>query len=175
MSRRLSMNARQAVDEPVSSEIELVLLEITHPQLSAPIRLSTDNTERLSDEPLIYGTRSSWRGAKPDTEPFYWVLAAAVVPGDDEAAPAAAQIVLENLDSEITHLLRSFTDPATIAMAVVLASSPSLIEAEWADLQLTSAEGSASEIILTISREEIENEYFPSGRMTRQRFPGLHQ
>ena len=62
MSRRVSLNARQAQIDPVSAEIDVVLIEITHPDLDAPIRLSTDNTERISDEPLIYGTRSPGAG-----------------------------------------------------------------------------------------------------------------
>lgn len=173
--RRLSLNARQAMDDPASSEVEVVLIEITHDELDAPIRLSTDNTERLSADPLYYGTRSSWRGANPITDPYLWVVASVLLPSDQEDTPAGATLVLDNLDWNIAELLRSFRTPAHFAMAVVLASSPDLAEAEWQDLLLTSAEISAGEILLTISREEIELEYFPAGRMTRRQFPGLHR
>lgn len=173
--RRLSLNARLALDAPASAEIEVVLIEIDHPELDAPIRLSTDNTERLSDEPLYYGTRSTWRGADPDSDPYLWVAASALLPSDLEDQPAAATVALENLDSRMVELLRSFRDPATIHMAVVLASSPSLVEAEWTDLRLVGADITAGEISLQISREEIENEMFPSGRMSRDRFPGMHR
>lgn len=172
--RRLSLNARLAQDAPASSEIHVVLLEITHPALTAPIRLSTDNTERISDEPLVYGTRSTWRGADPAADPFLWVVASALVPSDIEDAPAASTIILENLDSRMAALLRSFTDAASLSMAVVLASSPDLIEAEWTGLQLVSAEVTAGEITLQFSREEVELEPFPLGRLSRERFPGLH-
>lgn len=174
MSRRLSLNARLAHDEQSTAEIEVVLFEVTHPALAAPIRLSTDNAERLSSDPLYYGTRSTWRGANVATEPYLWIVASAVLPDDSEDAPAAAQIVLDDLDAEITELLRSFTTPATVNMAVVLASSPNEIEAEWLDLRLTLSEGNAAEITMSLSREEIELEPFPPGRMTRHKFPGLH-
>lgn len=173
MSRRISLNARAAQQDANSAEIAVVLFEITHPDLEAPIRLSTDNTEKLSEEPLIYGTRSSWRGADPETEPYLWIIASAVLPDDDAEAPAAAQIVLENLDARIVEVLRSFTGQASVAMAVVLASSPNVIEDEYHDMRMTTADGTASEITLSLGREEIELELFPSGRMTRQRFPGL--
>lgn len=173
--RRLSLNARLVQDDQASAEVYVILLQIEHPALPAPIRLSTDNTERLSDDPPVYGTRSRWRGADPATEPFLWTVASALVPSDLEDAPAAATIILENVGSEAVQLLRSFTDLATVHMAVVLASSPDLIEAEWADLRLMSHEISAGEISLQISREEIELEPFPAGRMTRDRFPGLHR
>lgn len=172
--RRLSLNARLAQDAPHSAAIEMALILIEHPELEAPIRLSTDNTERLSTDPLMYGTRSSWRGSNPVTEPFLWIIASSVLPGDAEDAPASAQIALENLDAEMVQLVRSFTDPATISLAVVLAETPDLIEAEWTGLQLVSADITAGEIVLSISRDEVELEPFPPGRMTRLNFPGLH-
>lgn len=172
--RRMSLNARLAQDAPASADIHAVLLEITHPALAAPIRLSTDNTERISDEPLVYGTRSTWRGANPATQPFLWVVASALIPSDLDDAPAASTIILDNLDSRMAETLRSFTDAASLSMAVVLAASPELIEAEWTGLQLLSAEITAGEITLQFSREEIELEPFPMARMSRERFPGLH-
>lgn len=172
--RRVSLNARMMQDELTSDEVYVVLFEIIHPDLPAPIRLSTDNAERIQTDPVIYGTRSAWRGADPLTDPYLWIVASAVLPGDQDDAPAAATIALENLDQDMVRLVRSFTTPATVAMGVVLASSPDLIEAEWTDLMIMSADISAGEIVLAISREEIENEYFPAGRMTRDRFPGLH-
>ncbi len=173
MSRRVSLNARQAQIDPVSAEIEVVLIEITHPELDTPIRLSTDNTERLSDEPLLYGTRSTWRGADPATDPYLWIVASAVLPDDAEDAPAQAQIVLDNLDARMVELLRSFVGQPVVALAVVEAGTPDVVEAEWQDLRLTSADGTSAEIMLSLSRDEIELEPFPSGRMTRQKFPGL--
>lgn len=172
--RLVSLNARLAMEAETSAEIEAVLFCIEHPELPAPVRLSTDNTERLSEEPLIYGTRSTWRGADPETEPYLFLLASALLPSDLEDAPASAQIVLENLESEMVALLRSFLSPPTVHMAVVLASSPDLVEAEWSGLQLLGAEIDAGTITLSLSREEIEGEYWPTGRMTRDRFPGLH-
>lgn len=173
--RRLSLNARMIQDEQSSDEIYVVLFKVTHPDLREPIRLSTDNTERIASEPdVIYGTRSSWGGANPVTEPYLWIIASALVPSDLEDAPAAATVSLENLDREMVTLLRSFSTPAIVAMAVVLASSPDLVEQEWTDLQLVSTDIDAGQIVIAFSREEIELEFFPGGRMTRDRFPGLH-
>ncbi|SLN37944.1 hypothetical protein AQS8620_01415 [Aquimixticola soesokkakensis] len=173
--RRLSLNARMAQDAVATSEIEVILFEINHPDLDAPIRLSTDNAERISSDPLIYGTRSSWRGANPATDPYLFVLASAVLPSDSQDDPGEARIVLDVLDAAYAEVLRSFTDLATIHIAGVLASSPDLIEEEVLDLQLSVAEIADTEISLTLSREEIELEYYPPGRMTRAKFPGLHQ
>ena len=172
--RLVSLNARQMLAAEASDEIEVLLFSIEHPDLEAPIRLSSDNTERLSEDPLLYCTRSTWRDADPETEPYLFLMVSAVLPSDLDDAPASAQFVLENLDSEMVTLLRSFQAPPTVHMAVVLASSPDLVEAEWTGLKLTAAEIDAGSITLSLSREEIEGEYWPTGRMTRLRFPGLH-
>ncbi|MEM5477177.1 hypothetical protein [Pacificibacter sp. AS14] len=172
--RRLSLNARAAQDAVASAEIEVILFEINHPSLDAPIRLSTDNTERLSTEPLIYGTRSTWRDADPAAEPFMWVVASAILPSDSQDDAGEAQIVLDVLDAQYAELLLSFTDLATFHMAVVLASAPDVIELEELDLSLTVAEIADTEISLTLSRQDIELEFYPAGRMTRTKFPGLH-
>ena len=172
--RRVSLNARLVQDAEASAEIYVALIEITHPELSAPLRLSTDNADRISLEPLVYGTRSTWRN-NISTDPFLWVIASAVLPSDLDDAPASATIILENLDRRMGELVRSFTSPATFHIAVVLASSPDFIEAEYTDLLLTSSEITSGEISLSISREEIELYFVPAGRMTSRTFPGMHR
>ena len=170
--RRLSLNARMAQDAVASGEIEVVLFLIEHPELSAPIRLSTDNAVRISVDPEVYGTVSTWRGGSA-ADPYLWIIASAVLPGDAEDAPAQATLVLEILDAGMVELIRSFTSPATVSMAVVEASSADQVEAEWSGLQIVSAE-IGGEIVLALSRDEIELEPFPAGRMTKHVFPGLH-
>jgi hypothetical protein len=169
------MNARTGHDAASSAEVEVALFVIEHDSLDAPIRLSTDPTTRLSDEPLIYGTRSGWDGADPKIEPYLFVLASAELPSDLDDVPAAATMVLENVDNDIAKLLRSFTDRPTVHMAVVLASSPDLVELEFRNLKIISAEGDAGEVSLAISRAPIEEESVPMDRFTKDRFPGLHR
>ncbi len=171
--RRVSLNARLAQDAQATDDVYVALIEIAHPSLDEPIRLSTDNTERLSTDPLYYGTRSNWRGANPLTQPYLWVVASALLPSDQDDAPATGTLILDNLDADLVRAVRSITDLASISLAVVMASTPSLIEAEFTDLQIRSADIDAAEISLAFSREEIELEHFPSGRMSRNRFPGL--
>lgn len=171
--RRVSLNARDSFNAQSSAEVEVALFHIEHDDLEAPVRLSTDPTVRLSEDPLYYGTRSSWYNSDPDTEPFLFVLAATDLPSDLEDVPAAATIVLENIDIQIAKVLRSFTDRARVSMAVVLSSAPDVVEIEYRGLSLMSANGTAAEITLEISREPIEDEQVPMDRFTKQRFPGL--
>ncbi|WP_029061331.1 hypothetical protein [Labrenzia sp. DG1229] len=173
--RRVSFNQRISFEEHSTDEVEVMLFHIEHPEISEPVRLSTDPGERLSVDPLAYGTRSTFNGANPVTQPYFFVLVSADLPSDQEDAPAEAAIVLENVTKGIADELQSVTTQATVHMAIVLASSPNLIEAEFRNLKLVRAEGDASEITLSFSRQPIEEESFPAARMTKQRFPGLHR
>lgn len=176
MSRKVSLNARLAHDAVGSKEVEVVLVEITHPETEQVVRLSTDPTDRISYEPLAYGTRSTWRGADPedDDEAYLFVLMSVLVPDDQEDSPPVARFVLEAVDNRIAEVLRSTTQRATVNMALVLASTPDAVEQEWLNFRLVSAEGDAGTITLSVSRDPVTAEPWPAGRMTRQRFPGLH-
>lgn len=175
MPRRVSLNARKAYEAQSSKEVEVVLITIEHDELDEPVRLSTDPTERLSEDPLIYCTRSSLMDADPETEPYLFLLAEVELPSDLEDAPAEARLILANLDASISNLLRSFLTPARVSVAVVLSTSPDLAEVLFTGLLLTGADGDASEISLTITRLPIEDESWPKDRMTKERFPGLHR
>ena len=170
---RISLNARAAFDAETTDETDIALFVFEHVSLDAPLRLSTDPTERLSEDPLSYGTRSTWDGADPVNDPYLFVLMSAEMPGDQEDAPAAATLVLENVDNDIAALLRSFTDMATVHMAYVVASSLNHADVEYRGLKLLSADGDAAEVRLTIGRRPIEDETFPTDRVTRDRFPGV--
>jgi len=176
MSRSISLNARAALDASGSQEVEVILFQITHPETSQIIRLSTDPTERISYSPLSYGTRSTWLGADPedDDEAFLFILMSALIPDDQDDAPPAARIVLEAVDNEIAAVLRSTTQRANVSMAMVLASSPDIIEDQWLNFKLVSVEGTADSITLNLTRDPLTAEPWPAGRMTRERFPGLH-
>lgn len=171
--RQVSLNARTAHDAATTAEVEVILFMFDHPSLAAPIRLSTDPTERISTDPLIYGTRSSWMGADPATEPFLFVLASATLPGDLEEGTSAAEITLDNVDAGIAETLSSITDRAAAHVAAVMASTPDLAEVEYRDLRLIESNVDAGTVTLQLSRIPIEEESVPMDRFTKQRFPGM--
>ncbi len=168
---RRSLNARAALDAQSSAEVEVVLIYLDHPTFGAPVRVSSDPTVRLSHDPIMYGTRSAWIDGK--AEPYYFSGAHLAMPGDQDDAPAAAQITLDAFDAGIVTALRGFSDYATAHLAVVLASSPDVIEEEWRDLKLVGVTYSAGNVTLQLSRDPIENDGVPMDNVTPQRFPGL--
>jgi hypothetical protein len=171
--REVSLTMRASQDAASDDEVELILFVFDHPTLDAPIRLSTDPTERISAEPLMYGTRSSWQGADPETEPYLFVLASALVPTDTEDGPGPGELILDAVDVGIAETLRSITNRATVHLAVTLASEPDNPSAEHTNLRLMSAGGDAERITLQVSRQPIEDETVPMDRFTKSAFPGL--
>lgn len=174
--RRVSLNARVAQEDQTTDEVDVVLIAIEHPALADTVRLSTDPTECLSIDPLAYGTRSTWRAtdAPQGRATYQFVLLDVMLPADQDDAPHSAELVVELHDNDLARALRMTSDPARVDMAVVLASSPDLVEAEWLDLRLTGVEGDSGQATLTITREPLTSEPMPAGRMSKQRFPGLH-
>lgn len=172
MARAVSLDARRSLDRP-DDDFQLVLLQIEHPDYAAPLRLSSDPTERLSDDPLLYGTRSTFAGADPETEPFVYAAMQLELPGDLTDAPTAMRIEFLAVTPDLTAVLRSVRTRPTLRAALVMASAPSVIEQEWRGLQVLAAPISAAAVSVEISRRPIEEEFAVPETMGRQRFPGL--
>lgn len=170
--RTVSLNARTALEDIGSAEVEVALFSITHPSIDGAIRLSTDPTTRLSDDPLQYGTISTWDGGSAE-DPFLFILAAAGFPSDVEDAPSSTTLIVDNVDRRIADMLRALSGRATLHMAVVLASDPNVLEVEFRNMKIVSSDGNAQSITLQVSREPIEGESVPKDRFTKARFPGL--
>jgi len=168
--RLLSLNARQSLDSGSSENVETVLVMITHPDLDVPVRISTDSTERISADPLTYGTRSTWQTA--DGSPFYFCMIDALLPDDKDKGTPQARLVFSAIDNDFAAALRGTLTPATVDLAVVWSNSPDLVEQEYRGFLLVSASGDASAVTLTVTLEPITNEPWPAGRMTQGQFPG---
>ncbi|GAA4218650.1 hypothetical protein GGQ68_002518 [Sagittula marina] len=169
---RISLTARDQLDAQSSAEVEVLLLYLNHPSFDGPVRVSTDPTVALSYEPLMYGTRSTWIDGTP--EEYLFVAAGIERPSDQEDEPASSRIVLDNFDAASVTALRQFSDFATAHLAIVLASTPDLIEYEWRDLQLMGISYGNGALSLSLSRDPIENDNVPMDSMTPQRFPALN-
>lgn len=147
-------------------------MQFEHEDLAAPIRISSDPTERLSTDPLRYGTRSTWNNANPATEPYQFLAASFEVPGDQEDAPATVRLVLDMFDASLVKQLRSIATQATAHLALVFSETPNTVELEYRGLRVLSIDY-GEQLTITASRQPIEDESVPKDRFTKDRFPGL--
>ncbi|ABS68945.1 conserved hypothetical protein [Xanthobacter versatilis] len=164
--RSLSLTLRQALTGQATDVVPVVLATITHPMLDEPVRLSTDPTQRLSVDPLQYGTVS--RG-----ETYLFALIRAAWPDDKQDEAPASQLVFENVAADQVALVRKMRGPATVLLEIVTSAAPDHVEAPFDGLLTVDVSYDANQITLTLSREAYMSEPWPCDRMTKDRFPGL--
>lgn len=163
----ISLTARGAIQDQHSAEVFVLLATITHPALSAPVRLSSDPTIRISTDPLIYGTRRLG-----EVYPFVWM--AAVLPDDRAEDVPRVSLAFANVGTDMAAPFRQVTSPARVDLTVVLSSTPDIAELEIPKLRAVRASYDGSQVVLEVSGEPFASLALPFHRMTADRFPGLH-
>lgn len=160
------LSVREPFFEENSAEVEIALFTITHPDLEDPIRLSTDPTERLSVDPLQYGTTSNG-------ETYLYAAMSAYVPDDQKQSPPRTALIIDNVDALYVQLLRSFTTYARADIELVMASDPDFAFQRYRRLSIVAANYDESKVTLEMSREPFTSEPH-GGRMSKEESPGLH-
>lgn len=164
--RAVSLTMRRSMYARETKEVALVLITVTHPLLSTPVRVSSDPTARLSEQPLRYGTVS--RGST-----YTFVPMSVMLPDDIEERAPTSQIQIENVSRDLVALLRSMRSPADVRMEVVLASTPDAVEYLCPKFQLKHTRGAAPMLTLELHIDSLVEEPFPSGSFSPSYFPGL--
>jgi hypothetical protein len=166
MSRNLSPGFLAGLYSQESDEVVICLLTVTHEEIEAPIYLSSDATDRLSDDPLIYGTVS--RGNEYLYLPFEFTL-----PDDKSDSPPRVQLSMDNTDRSLVTLLRSISTPADIMVELILASDLDFVEITFPALQLSDVTIEDGRIQATLVADALINEPHPAQLFTPGSFPGL--
>ncbi|MBU2960486.1 DUF1833 domain-containing protein [Citreicella sp. C3M06] len=170
MTRNLSHAVRAAQDATTSDVVQIVLLRITHPDLSEPLRLTLTPHELVSEEPEIFGVYSDWEG----TEQLYTaVQAGAEMPGDDEGDIPEARVSLQNTP-ELMDAIQSFTSPKPVVDCVVVSSADTNnVEGEWLGLRIVETPFDSSTVEIRANLAHIMEEPAVQHVMTPARAPGL--
>ncbi len=166
MSRSTSGNFRAAAFAGETDEVVICLLTITHAEMAAPVRLSSDPTERIADNPVTYATTS--RGEIFLFLPFQFTL-----PSDQNDVPPRVAISLDNADRALIGLLRTVSSPLQVKVEIVLGSSPDEVEVDLPIMQLSEVDYTAEGVRANLVIDGMQTEPFPSGHFDRGRFPGL--
>lgn len=153
--RQLSPTALQSAFAQETGEVWLVLLTITHPSLTTPLRFVND-MQGLTSRGNVF-------------QPFPFEVE---FPGEDADQPTDARLVIDNVDRSIVQTIREITSPPEVMMEVVLASQPDTVEASFTGLVLRNVSYDAARVQGTLRFEDIMSEPV-SLQMTPQRFPGM--
>lgn len=164
--RVLSLNFREALFAQESGEVVIFLLTITHDELEAPIRLTTDPTERTSSEPLIYRTTS--RG-----EEYLYAGVDITLPDEQDKAPPASKLTIANVTRELIPLARSVSTPPSVKIEAVLASAPDVVEMVWPAMDMSNLTYDAAFLQFDLTMDALVTEPYPSGTFSPAAFRGL--
>lgn len=167
----LSPKAAVAALAPETSEREVYLLTISHPQWTDPIRLSTDPTELLRiDETTgtpMYGTVS--RG-----NAYEYLPIKAILPDSRDETPPECKLVLDNVSRFVApHLLTVDKDAPRITVDVVLASSPDVVDQQWPDMDLQSTNLDVQSAEAKVGMDTASSEPVPWLRFVPAYFPNI--
>lgn len=164
--RSVSLTLTEALTAQESGEVPVVLMTFEHQDFAGPLRLSSDPTTRLSEEPLQYGTVS-------DSETYIFCPMSIQLPDDmDERAPTA-RLSIENVSRELVAMVRSITTPGTCRIVLVLASDPDTIEVEYPILDLRGVQYNADTLTVELGLDALDTEPFGSGAFVPSYFGGL--
>ena len=156
MTRSVSTTFKQAVAAQETGEAFLVLLTISHADLAAPIRVSSDAVNTTS------------RGETYVAFPFDLSL-----PDDNQSSAPRARLTIDNVDRQIVEAIRQIQSPPTVQLVVVLSSDPDTVEAEFPAFKLRSVEVDILTVRGDLTIELFEDEPYPAGSFVPSAFPGL--
>src|SRR5262245_51376559 len=172
MPREISTAFRRELEEPRSTELVVILLEISHPSLAVPIRVANDTVHYLYNGNTYIGF------------PFEIDLL-----GDDEQIPRG-QLKIQNVDRQIGEAILELTTPPSLTITIVagsdfgetsaadhyqavpLVDEPG-IEYQATHLMFGNIQVDAMAVVGEIKSFEVSSEPWPAIRTTAERLPGL--
>lgn len=154
MARNLSTAATTSINAQSTEEVWLTLLTIDSPELTVPLRFVNNNESLVS------------RGDVYLAFPFDLEF-----PGQDEENPGEARLTIDNIDRSIVNFIRTIFTPPSVSIEVVLASSPSTVEAGFYNMTLRNVTYDAKAVSGLLKFEDIVVEPVTYA-MTPERFPG---
>ena len=156
MSRPVSLTFKQAVNAPETSEAFLILITIDHPDLSSPIRVTSDAKDTTSRSNLFVAF------------PFELTL-----PSDSENGPPRASLRIDNVDRQIVQAIRTISSAPSVLMEIVLGSDPDTVEAAFPGFQLNRANYDVLVVSGELTMEQFLTEPYPAAGFFPANFQGL--
>lgn len=156
MPRSLSL---AAVADMFSQEVGvayLVLVTITHPDLTETLRVTSDNVDTIS------------RGNTFVSYPFNLAM-----PTDTPDAPPRTVITIDNVSRKIADALRSIVDAAKLTIECVRSTALDTVEFSYDEFLLTNVKGDVFQVSGDLGIEDITAKPFPAKTYNPARFQGL--
>ncbi len=152
----LSSNALAAIHARETGELFCYLVEITHPNLTTPVRVTNAGKNLTSNSNVFTNV------------PFDIQL-----PNAKEGATRSAKLTIDNIDQSIAAAVYNMDEPASIKVQIVLESTPDVIEQEFDNFELVDATVNQFTVSATFATSGLESKGVPRRRFTPDNTPGL--
>jgi len=164
----LSSAALKAFFSQESSDYPILLLTFTHESLSDPILISTDSTQRISENAtrIVYGTKSRSKN-------FIYYPLELSLPLQDESEAPKATLKLDNVGRDLVPTIRSLQSPPYITIEVVMSCSPDVVEITFPDFEILKFEYDATTVSCDLVLDQFAAESFPAGTFNSDDFGGM--
>ena len=122
----------------------LVLLTLNHPDLAAPIRVTSDGVSTVSAGNVF--------------SPFPFEV---ILPDDVVGRPPQAQLSIDNTTQEVIAAVRGLTSPPKLTVQIVRSTNTDVIEYQWIGLEWSNSSYDKNVITGTLTFQDITKEEFP--------------
>ena len=156
MSRNVSAELKQAVYAQETTQEFIVLITLSHPDLSTAIRVNSSGLDIVSNGETFVAF------------PFEVVL-----PDDVDDRPPRAKLRIDYISREIVLAVRTISSAPFVNIQIVMASSPDTIEAEFLDFRLSNITYDQLTVEGDLTLEEFIGEPYPARVFSPADFPGL--
>ncbi|MGE0256917.1 MAG: DUF1833 family protein [Alphaproteobacteria bacterium] len=155
--RAVSTAFKRAAFSSQTDEAFILLLTIDHPTLAAPLRVTSDGADTVSN------------GETFVRYPFRLELVE-----DSEDALPRMRLTIDNVDRQIGQALREAAEVApTVTAQLILGSNPDTVEAEFAEFRLEEVKWDALTVEGELTLDDLTALPYPFLSYTPSRFPGL--
>lgn len=157
MPRSFSAALQEVINAQYSSVAMLVLVEIRHQDLGAPIRLANNTEDVISNGDTFIGF------------PFEIEL-----PGDEDGPPRGS-LTVQNVDRRIGQAIIDLQTPPRLRLMVVLSTDLDTPFLDFKHFYFRNIRGNASQLSGDIDSWDMPTEPWPARRADKARCPALYR
>lgn len=154
--RQISTTAREAVNASQTDQIFLVILDIDHTDLPAPIRVVNNNESIISNGVTYIPTAFDF-----------------ILPAQEDGVISNSTLSISNVDRVIVQAIRSISSPPIVTVRVILASDPDTVEAGPFQFTLTDVTYNRNTVSGSLIYQLYVRDNCGTIRYKNNTFPGL--
>ena len=171
MSRLSSLSpaALKAMFSTESEDTLITLVTIYDPVTQAvAVRLADNYLTRISEtsDEVVYGVTSR-------SNNFIFIPMQISLPSEEDNTAPKCSLVISDVTRYITPLIRELQGPPRVLVELVLTSSPSTVEAFFADFYISNISYNADSVSAELTMIDYQIEPFPCFTFTPSYFPGI--